>query len=198
MSCNKYKHKASFQKDTWLKEIPEWIHWYHVIGNPDIDSPHIDETSRVLYVNTRDDYISLPHKVISSFQYVLQTFKQLKSVFKTDDDQILRVPSFFNKIRTHLQPHIHYGGYPVRIQTHISQYYMVHTELPRHLVLEKCIYCNGRFYLLSKHALEDVVFKMPLIKHRIIEDHAIGLYLSDSFKQNLLTFDTKQIFHDDT
>lgn len=199
MSCQKYKHKALLQKQTWLKTLPDTIQWYHVIGNPDLSESYINEEEHILYVNTKDDYVSLPKKVITSFEYISNKFTNLKYIFKTDDDQQLLIPDFFNTICNKLNHTIyHYGGFPVNVNTHISKYYTVHKELPKHLILEKCVYCNGRFYFLSNSAIKDLVFKKPLIQHRIIEDHAIGRYLHPRFKLKIVAFDTKKIFKDTT
>ena len=73
---------------------------------------------------------------------------------------------------------------------------MVHKCLPKQLLLEKTTYCNGRFYFLYHEAIENLIQKMDKISKKIIEDHAIGYYLDDNFKINLLHFDTKKIFVD--
>ena len=36
MNCKKYIKKAQFQKMTWLKLLPSYIKYYHVIGDPDL------------------------------------------------------------------------------------------------------------------------------------------------------------------
>ena len=33
MNCQKYREKAEMQKNTWLKELPSNIKYYHVVGN---------------------------------------------------------------------------------------------------------------------------------------------------------------------
>ena len=48
-----------------------------------------------------------------------------------------------------------------------------------------------------KSAVENLILKKELIKKRYIEDHAIGYYLDESFKNNILAFDTKKCFYDD-
>ena len=53
--------------------------------------------SLISRVNTKDDYISLPSKVIAAFGAIRQTFK-FKYVFKTDDDQDLINEKFFDTI----------------------------------------------------------------------------------------------------
>ena len=36
MNCQKYREKAEAQKNTWLKELPSNIKYYHVIGNSEL------------------------------------------------------------------------------------------------------------------------------------------------------------------
>ena len=33
MNCKKYVKKALYQKSTWLKHIPPWLSYYHIIGD---------------------------------------------------------------------------------------------------------------------------------------------------------------------
>ena len=37
MNCKKYQKKAKFQKLTWLKTIPTYLKYYHVIGDESLD-----------------------------------------------------------------------------------------------------------------------------------------------------------------
>jgi len=67
MNCEKYREKALKQKETWLPQLPSHIIYFHVIGDPTMKVPFLfDLIERVLYVNTEDDYNSLPKKVISA------------------------------------------------------------------------------------------------------------------------------------
>lgn len=201
LNCEKYKYKAENQKETWLKTLPQNIRYYHVIGNKvkcENNEIFIDEYNKVIYTNTKDDYNSLPSKVITALSGVLEKF-DFKFIMKTDDDQKLMIPNFFDSFTNILnEKKPHYGGYSLVVQDHFSQYYQVHDCLPRNLFLKSTKYVNGRFYFLSKEAVQDVVSKKEDIKKHIIEDHAIGLYLNEKYKDTLLHFDTRKIFFDDT
>jgi hypothetical protein len=59
-------------------------------------------------------------------------------------------------------------------------------------LIEKIKYCNGRFYLLSNEAVEDLVSKKNEIQKQYLEDYGIGLYLDQIFKNNILSIDTKK------
>ena len=96
MNCVKYEKKALFQKRTWLKLIPPYLRYYHVIGDEKMETTYrFDEEKRILWVKTPDDYTSLPNKVITAYRAVNETF-QFKYLFKTDDDQILVNPQFLD------------------------------------------------------------------------------------------------------
>jgi hypothetical protein len=201
LNCEKYKDKAENQKQTWLKLLPQHIRYYHVIGNKlkcQDKEIYIDEDNRVIYTNTKDDYNSLPSKVITALSGVLEKF-DFKFIMKTDDDQKLVVPTFFDTFVNILnEKKAHYGGYSLKVPDHFSQYYLVHDCLPKNLFLKSTKYVNGRFYFLSKEAVQDVVSKKENIKKQIIEDHAIGLFLDEKYKESLLHFDTRRIFFDNT
>lgn len=204
LNCYKYREKAIQQKDTWLKKLPQNILYFHVIGDmekcKETEQDYLfDHTQNILYVNTKDDYNSLPSKVIYAFNAVNESI-QYKYIMKTDDDQVLIQNDFFNYFPKYLlkNPHHHYGGFVVKVEDHISSYYTVHDCLPRDLLLKKCMYCNGRFYFLSNKAIVSLLDKKDQISEHIIEDHAIGLHLDKSFKKNILNFDTRKIFFDNT
>ena len=86
MNCKKYEKKALFQKQTWLKTIPPFLKYYHVIGDPLLETEYkFDNENNILWVKVDDDYNSLPNKVITSYNAIYETF-QFKYILKTDDD----------------------------------------------------------------------------------------------------------------
>jgi len=200
MNCKKYEKKAKFQKMTWLKNLPTSLKYYHVIGDEKLENEfYFDDEERILWVKTLDDYNSLPKKVIAAYNAVNKTFK-FKYIFKTDDDQILVKQQFFDtviKLTKNAKPKLHYGGYIVDIKNaFISQYYTIHPELPRNLILYPTKYCSGRFYFLSKHATNDLLNKKEKITCEYFEDYAIGYNLDEAFKSNMLNISTNKVFTD--
>lgn len=200
MNCKKYIKKALFQRKTWLKSIPPYLNYYHVIGQPELDTEfNFDNENRVLWVKSGDDYNSLPNKVITAYNAVFETFN-FKYLFKTDDDQILVNPKFFDILVGLVQqnvPQIHYGGYTVDvIKPHISQYYRIHPELPTNLPILQTKYCSGRFYFLSKPAISNLLSKRNIISKEYLEDYAIGFHLDPYFKTNMLKLLTQKFFTD--
>jgi hypothetical protein len=52
--------------------------------------------------------------------------------------------------------------------------------------MRKTEYCNGRFYILSKIAVDDLLTKKEVFKTEYFEDYAIGYYLDSNIKQNFM------------
>ena len=199
MNCKKYLKKAKFQKMTWLPKIPSYLKYYHVIGEEELDVDFkFDDVNNILWIKVGDDYNSLPKKVIRAYNAVNKTFN-FKYIFKTDDDQILVNNKFFDVVKglANSEPKIHYGGYIVYVQqNYLSQYHIVHPELPKHLPVFRTKYCSGRFYFLSKEATENIISKKNFVEKEFLEDYAVGYYLDDHFKSNMINIMTNKFFTD--
>jgi hypothetical protein len=200
MNCKKYEWKADIQRNTWLKSIPDFIKYYHVIGNEDLETEYkFFQEANILYVKTPDDYNSLPNKVISSFKAINETFSY-KYIFKTDDDQNLINEKFFEVLYNLLNAKgcsIHYGGHIVEVNTpYLSEYYKIHPELPKELPIQITKYCSGRFYFLSHKAVQNLLTKRETIIKEFLEDYAIGYNLHNFFKNNILKLNTNKAFID--
>lgn len=199
MNCKKYFKKAKFQKMTWLQNLPANLCYYHVIGEPELDTNYkFDNENKILWIKVEDDYNSLPKKVIRAYEAVYETF-DFKYIFKTDDDQILINDNFLDIVTgiTKNSKKIHYGGYIVDVkQNYLSQYHKIHPELPEYLPVLQTKYCSGRFYFLSKQALANVVSKKQFIEKEYLEDYAIGFNLDQYYKLNMINLDTNKYFID--
>jgi len=199
MNCKKYVKKAKFQKMTWLPKIPSYLQYYHVIGEPELDTRYkFDNENKILWVKVDDDYNSLPKKVIRAYEAINETFN-FKYLYKTDDDQILVNSKFLDVVKgiTSNSKKIHYGGYVVDVkQNYLSQYHKIHPELPEYLPILQTKYCSGRFYFLSKQALANVVSKKNLIEKEYLEDYAIGFNLDQYYKLNITNLATNNFFTD--
>jgi hypothetical protein len=199
MNCKKYLKKAKFQKMTWLPKIPDYLQYYHVIGEPELDTKYkFDNEHRILWLKVEDDYNSLPKKVIRAYEAVYETF-DFKYLYKTDDDQILVNNKFLDVVRgiTSNSRKIHYGGYIVDVkQNYLSQYHKFHPELPEYLPILQTKYCSGRFYFLSKQALANLISKKEFIEKEFLEDYAIGFNLDPYYKLNMTNLATNKFFTD--
>ena len=198
-NCNKYRYKALNQKKTWLKDF-NIMPYFHVLGDITLKSEYnFDYLENILYVKTLDDYNSLPKKVIAAYSAVHKEYK-FKYIFKTDDDQNLVNTKFLTTIKDLLlkkEPTIHYGGHIVNVdKPYLSQYNRIHPELPSYLPVLKTRYCSGRFYILSESAVNDLLNKRELIELEYLEDYAIGFFLDDDLKTNMLNIETNKYFID--
>jgi hypothetical protein len=203
LNCEKYRHKATRQRETWIPTLSNKIQYYHVLGNPNLNQEYIiDDENHILYLRVPDDYNSLPKKVIAAYKVIPQLYN-FKYIFKTDDDQNVVSVKFF-EVLMHLlnksfgkENQIHYGGKIVDVKyTHVSQYYKIHPELPQNLIVKKCKYCNGRFYFLSSASVDSLIERETQINEEYFEDYAIGINLPDNFKSNILRLDTDKVFVD--
>jgi hypothetical protein len=199
MNCKKYAKKAKFQKMTWLPKVPSFLKYYHVIGDENLDTAfRFDEEDRLLWVKVEDDYVSLPKKVIRAFDAVMKTF-EFQYIFKTDDDQILVNDKFFDIMKgiTLKTPKTHYGGYIVDVtQNYLSEYHVIHPELPKYLPILKTRYCSGRFYYLSKAVTTLLLSKQFFIEKEYLEDYAIGFFMDEAYKREMINIATNRYFTD--
>lgn len=200
LNCEKYRNKALIQKEGWLSLLPNNLPYYHVIGNIKmVDDYKFDDKERILWVKTNDDYVSLPKKVIAAYNALNETYN-FKYILKTDDDQMLIKPNFFETLTKLLgsqKMKCHYIGKEVKVDVpYISEYYKIHPELPKDMIVKGGTYCNGRFYGLSKEAVIQLIGKKESIEEEYLEDYAIGLNLHSFFKKNILKIDNDKIFKD--
>jgi hypothetical protein len=206
MNCKKYVKKAKYQKMTWLRQIPDYLKYYHVIGDLNLDCDYkFDHQYKILWLKVADDYNSLPKKVIKAYEAALETFA-FKYLFKTDDDQILVNNKFLDIIKgmtsnTNIihnpDKKIHYGGYIVDVkQNYLSQYHKIHPELPEYLPVLQTRYCSGRFYFLSNRATSNLVSKKDKIMSEYLEDYAIGFNLDPYYKTTMIHLATNNYFTD--
>jgi Galactosyltransferase len=201
LNCKKYKEKALHQKNTWLKEVDiQIMPYFHVIGDPYMKTDYVfDYEDHVLYVKTEDDYISLPKKVIAAYAAINKEYV-FKYIFKTDDDQMVSNVCFFKTLKSVLlnkTPRVHYAGNVVTInQSHYSEYYREHPELPKNVPVYVTKYCSGRFYALSDLAVQQLLTKTKKISKEYFEDYAIGYHLDPIIKKTMLHINTGTYFKD--
>ena len=198
LNCAKYADKRDKQLNTWLKHIN--IPYFHVIGVGNAPLDVFDAENKILYVSAKDDYNSLPAKVIRTYAYIRTHFPNCKYVLKTDDDQCLTNVKFLSTICNILMAEstnkYHYGGFVVSVKPHISQYYKIHPELPTNILIKETKYCSGRFYFLSQEAIDALLHVKDKVETEYLEDYAIGYYLPPSLKTRIFNIPTNKYFTD--
>lgn len=198
MNCVKYRKKALVQKSDWLQRIPSYLKYYHVIGNEKMEEDFlIDEEERIIWVKAKDDYNSLPSKVIAAFSAIQQTHT-FKYIFKSDDSVLLQNDKFFDTIIgviTRMVPKVHYGGKIVNVEIpYMSKYYLLHPELPKDMIIQSTKYCTGSLYFLSSEAVSNLISKRESVCKEYLEDYAVGLNLHPFFKKIMLPISTDKYF----
>ena len=198
MNCVKYRKKALVQKSDWLQRIPSYLKYYHVIGNEKMEKDFlIDEEERIIWVKAKDDYNSLPSKVIAAFSAIQQTHT-FKYIFKSDDSVLLQNDKFFDTIIgviTRMTPKVHYGGKIVNVEIpYMSKYYLLHPELPKDMIIQSTKYCTGSLYFLSSEAVTNLLSKREGVCKEYLEDYAVGLNLHPFFKKIMLPISTDKYF----
>ena len=196
LNCKKYSHKREKQLENWIKNIPKNLKYYHVIGEENLEEDYIfDHSQKILYVKCKDDYPSLPRKVILSYQAIDENF-DYKYIFKTDDDQEIK-QYFWNLIISNLKEDVNYGGFfsEYRNDTKLGcEYYEEHPDLPLDLEIEKSTFCGGRFYLLSNANVKNLLSIKDKFEDRVLEDQSVGLLMEDKYKKNGLYFNIDKYF----
>ena len=198
MNCVKYRKKALVQKSDWLQRIPSYLKYYHVIGNEKMEKDFlIDEEERIIWVKAKDDYNSLPSKVIAAFSAIQQTHT-FKYIFKSDDSVLLQNDKFFDTIIgviTRMVPKVHYGGKIVNVEIpYMSKYYLLHPELPKDMIIQSTKSCTGSLYFLSSEAVSNLISKRESVCREYLEDYAVGLNLHPFFKKIMLPISTDKYF----
>jgi hypothetical protein len=232
ISCYKYSYKIHKQKELWLDNFMEYcrkndidMEYFVVLGEPEASNSEIDYTfhyySHILQVNIKDDYISLPKKVVKAYQAVNETY-EYQHIFKMDDDQVLLNFKLFDVITgtldrvwnkkenevycvgkdpssvKHYSFMYDYGGQIVDVkQSYLSNSHLLHPEMPKFLPVYATTYCSGPFYFLSCQAVSYLLkYKRTEIESEYFEDYAIGFHLHSFFKKNIMNIDRSKYFRE--
>ncbi len=185
MNCKAYSFRREMQLKTWCKDIPDYITWWHVIGDPTLKEAIYKPEQHLLIVPAPDTYEGLPHKLYQTCKFAYVHFPSLVGLIETDDDALIdmkRLMEIINKNtwRNYYGRFVHHGGgqnfYGYDIANDKS-------KLPKDGIKTKKIdYIVGCIIYLSNKAL-DVVVHRPQFFHRpIYGDLYLGECLEDKFK----------------
>jgi hypothetical protein len=205
LCCKKYIHKMEEQMIHFKKKnVLQNMRHYYLIGDKDrfkdSDKEYLfSREAPIIYTNTEDDYLALPHKSIIGMKALYDNFN-FEYLLKTDDDQRFVGPSNFLKLLDEkinkTQPD--YLGLKLVTKQHPTQNWKWHDEVPReYLVGDGEVWSNGRFYGLSRRNLKDLLEnKMDMIRREISEDWGIAKYQKLEYRRNFLPIVTDKIFVD--
>jgi len=234
LSCIKYIYKANKQWKLWVKDFMVYckennidMECFYILGtntpewftqnNKEYVFYHELQSLQSLHVNTPDDYISLPKKVIKAYQAIHETY-EYEYIFKVDDDQVLTNFKMFSIITNTLDKVYHkkemdekqeshiknynyvfdYGGQIVEVkQPYLSMSHLLHPEMPKHLPVYATTYCSGPFYFLSSQAVNYLLkYKKKEIENEYFEDYAIGYHLHEFYKKTIMNINRSKHFRE--
>jgi len=211
-SCKKYvKERREGQIEQFLKnpQIMQGIRYFHLEGDQSkfVNNPEskyiVDEKNNIIYTNTEDGYISLPHKIICGLTAIYENYK-FEYILKTDDDQRLMINNIFQILDKQIKMQKpDYFGKIFNLNTH--NYPDATWLIDRYKVLFPKTYyvgdglpmSNGRLYGLSHRNVKDLVEnKYDEIKKELVEDWAIAKYQKKEYRTNKMYIETEIIFKD--
>jgi hypothetical protein len=177
LNCIKYADKRQKQLATWLnKDFPIRL-WYHIIGNPKLATEfEFDEENHILYVNCKDNYISLPQKTYLAVKAVCKKYPEVNYILKTDDDMNCNISGLTSCMDTIAKGEFDYGGRLLAVNDHMSTYHYPSVDkedrVPR--LCHGTVYASGRFYFLSRRAAMFILKSRPIFWNAAFEDNAVG------------------------
>ena len=196
LNCKKYAHKSQKQKDTWLKNIS--IPWFHIIGNPNLESDfEEDKLNKIIYVKCKDTYEALSDKTTLGIYAIFEIIPNVEYILKTDDDMEYCNFSALKILLSNIHQYDYGGEVVILTKSEESQHHYpsVEDEYKFPVILESGnLYCGGPFYFLSRRAALKVIELKDKTKH-IFEDYHVGTIVMNSITDmKLLSIPRRYIF----
>jgi hypothetical protein len=173
LNCEKFKERRKNQN------LDGNIFPYkYFVGNPNLSEPSV--VGDTVYLACRDDYESLIEKVQHGIRWILNTYPDIKYIFKTDDDVNYHFDNLNLVYKTIVQQNIPYGGLVVNKFPETSLFHkgkcsdssLDHVSYQ----LERCYYCAGPAYFVSKSSAEIMLSEKNF--KTIYEDYEFGYLLN--------------------
>ena len=209
-SCKKYKkERREGQIEQFLKndKIMQGIPYFHLEGDQSkfVNNPELkyimDKQNHIIYTNTKDDYLSLPHKIICGLTAIYDNYT-FKYIFKTDDDQRLLIPNIFTQLHNQLKEKKpdYFGriGYMEEQEERGNPRVHAVDGFPwGYIVGDGLPFGHGRLYGLSHRNVKDLVLnKFEKIKIELAEDWAIAKNQKVEYRKNCQYIETNSVFVD--
>ena len=199
LNCVKYVAKRERQMATWLNaDFPIKL-WYHVIGNPRLATEYqFDNDKHILYVNCKDDYISLPKKTYLAVKSVCKEYPAVNYILKTDDDMNCNIDALNACMDTIYKGEFDYGGRLLAVNDHMSVYHYSSVEkedrVPR--LCHGTVYASGRFYFLSRRAAAFLLKSRAVFWDAAFEDNAVGYVVTKMSGIKPYMVEDKSVFYE--
>ncbi len=173
LTCDKHAVRADGVRNSWLRLVPSSWRVLFVHGRP--GQAAAVEGDR-LYLDCREAYEYLPHKVLALAQYV-KDHLDFDHLFKTDDDTYIDLERFIAFGRDGIDYTGQFREQPVGIAGKTWHYGKC--DDTRHEVpYEKpfvCPWATGGGYFLSRRAVEALVTRLPdSVDNSLFEDMMVG------------------------
>lgn len=157
---------------------------YYFIGAVDLNSDFfVDDTNKIVYLKTQDNYESLSLKTYKAIQYINLHYKNdIKGVFKTDDDIDINLDLLY-KVLEENQDEKYFGNKCTNLDSK-SSYHIGKCEDPRFNnnlvdIPTDTDYCSGGGYYIHKSLVEDIVRNDEPFYKILFEDIAMGKCMKD-------------------
>jgi hypothetical protein len=191
LNCKKNNYRRTQQ--TWLKKLPENFKYFHVQGDPSLNTSYIVQKN-LITVKCDDGYLCLPQKVLMGMKVINRHF-DYDYIFKTDDDINWTNIETLNFISKYLVKNPYdYGGadYADIKETTLCYCQWYHDISFPPIYLEPGRYFGGNFYFISKNIIKKL--QHLNFNNFIIEDHTFGYHISKITK-NIKSFWSSSSFY---
>jgi hypothetical protein len=197
LNCKKYDHKRQRQITTWLQHFP--LPYYHVLGDPAIETEYIrNDKEHLLTVKVPDDYMSLPKKTFMAVKAIYDSMPDVKYILKTDDDMNCHLEKLDPILKAIQESKADYGGHIVNCGgDYQSTYHYIQEGVEKTpAVCRKAVYCNGRFYFLSRKSMEAMLSNKDIFWNSAYEDNTVGYVLSNAGGITFMRVPDKILFYE--
>ena len=175
LNCKKNNYRR--EQQTWLKKIPENFKYFHVQGDPSLNTLYRVQNN-LITVKCDDGYLCLPQKVLMGMKIINKHF-DYDYIFKIDDDINWRNIETLNLISKYLKKNPYdYGGAGfanLKKNTTLCYCQWYHNLSFPAIYLDQATYFGGNFYFISKNIIKKL--QHLNFNNYIIEDHAFGYHI---------------------
>jgi hypothetical protein len=100
INCRRYDYKRRLQADTWCRDVPADVAWFHVVGSDTLEPGRwtYDADDHLLQVGCGDAYDDLPAKVYLMCAFVKADLRPTTGLIRLDDDAIVHVDRLVQRI----------------------------------------------------------------------------------------------------